>query len=198
MQHFADEDSMASTLLVVAVRRFGQDLLTWDPETIQLELSEATPNLLDSNYNKLMAAIRIATSDEFWTDLPSFLELCNALDGDFIAGFEPPDLETLSWGIVEAAIICPPENLNKPFSLEIIGYIQEAVRAAGLENPPEVLRVGQPTNAWNEVIETFTDDPVMFEAINAVQTAHSSEITAAVHSNLQNLKKQLKEIGVKV
>jgi hypothetical protein len=183
-------------MLIIASDRFGPELLDWDPETISMELAAEYGEVPQGNYNQLMAAIELVTSDTFYVSLPDFIRLCNTLyNGTFNpAEFDPADAGEVSWGITEAMLIWPPERDNEnPFAEDILGYIRHAVREEGIMVPPDILRLGiqKGDNLWNNVQATFSDDPVMFNAIYDVERSKTDEINEMVKSRLSILLNQL-------
>ena len=112
-------DLAATGLLIIVMDRLGSDVLQWDPETISLELSqELGVELPPANFNKLMAAIELVTSDVFYTSLPDFIRLCNVLYNGTLSAlaFDPADAAEIAWGITEALLIWPPEDNDDPVS----------------------------------------------------------------------------------
>jgi hypothetical protein len=199
----SDPKISASTLLAVVVDLFGMDVLQWDPETIRMELEEAngSDKLPEENFNKLMAAIEIVTSDSFYRDLPAFIRLCNALYSGIVTPgtFDPADVAEIAWGITEALLLWPPaQDEQEPFDHKIIEYIGHALRDEGIMNPPDVLRLGivNGSDTWTDVQATFSDDPVMFESIYAVEKAKTDDINNMVMERLRKLMQELDTINL--
>jgi hypothetical protein len=144
-----------------------------------------------------MAAINIATSDQFYTSLPDFIDLCNVLSGDVLdpRWFDPADPSECAWGMTEAMFISPPDREDEnPFSQDIVGYIAEALKSHGIQNPPDVLKVGLRDDApqiAENVAQTFSDDPEMYSAIWKVQQEKSEDIRTYVKQNLRSLVDQI-------
>ena len=108
-----NESSYATTLLLCYIDSYGTEGLEWDPMTIRHEIEEDNNiRLSNKNFNKLMAAINVATTDQFYTSLPEFIDLCNILSGDVLdpRWFDPADPGECAWGITEALFISPPDR----------------------------------------------------------------------------------------
>jgi len=121
-----------------------------------------------ANYNKLMAAIELVTSDSFYVNLPSFIRLCNTLyNGTFDPRmFDPADAGEVAWGITEATLLWPAELPENPFDDKIVQYIQHVLRDEGIMNPPDVLKQSTIDTATLDAVQAdFSDDPAMFTAI---------------------------------
>ena len=170
-----DTHTFAAVLLGLAVKLCGIELLTWDPESIILEVQDSIGHELpEQNINKLLAAVTLVTTDNFYCNLAEFIRICNILTvGVFDPNvFDPADAEEIAWGITEALLIWPPSADNEaPFSDEIIKYIGQAVSAEGILKPPDVLELGIPgmVTTWNQVQGEFADDPAMFGAIQQIE-----------------------------
>ena len=78
----ADPDSFALTLITIFVDTYGMEALAWAPETVRLEIiDDFQVDLPQENFDKLMAAMHLSQTDEFYVSLPTFIEICNVLNG---------------------------------------------------------------------------------------------------------------------
>lgn len=191
----------ATTLLLCYIDAYGTEGLEWDPMTVRQEIEEDNNiKLSETNFNKLMAGINIASTDQFYKNLPEFIDLCNILSGDVLdpRWFDPADPAECAWGITEAMFISPPDNDDEnPFAEEIVGYIAEVVKSRGIQNPPDVLKVGLRADAASiaeNVAQTFSDDPEMYSAVWKVQQEKSEEIRSYVKDNLKSLVSQIGQL----
>ena len=136
-----DPQSLPVTLLIVVSDILGPEWLQYDPETVQLEIEESlNTQIRPSNFNKLMAAAQIVQGDDFYTDLPTFIDLCNALyNGTFNPGsFDPADAIEMACGITDAMLLWPPEDLENPFSDAIVQYAAATIKDEGINTPPDI------------------------------------------------------------
>lgn len=194
-----DPATPATVLLVLAVDQLGLEVLSWDPETISLEMADLLGTPLPAPcLDKLMTAIELETTDKFYKDLPSFIRICNTLyNGTFDpAVFDPADAVEIAWGITEALLIWPPDqNDESPFTDQIIGYIAAALDNEGIMLPPDVLRLGtRDKRMWESVQMGFSDDPAMFTAIYGVEKARTDEINSIVKTRLAQILTLLNEL----
>jgi hypothetical protein len=148
--------------------------------------------LPQTNFNKLMAAVEIVTTDVFYNDLPAFIRLCNVLyNGTLdIEQFDPADAAEISWGITEALLLWPPDpDDEEPFAEDILAYIGEVVKDEGIMLPPDVLRlgIGLDDSLWDQVQGEFSDDPEMWEAIHQKETDKTDDINATIKQRLTAL-----------
>ena len=190
-----DTDTHALPLLTLFLDRYTTDGLYWDPQTIEMEIEDDFQiQLPPVNFDKLMAAITVLTTDDFFWSLPDFIHLCNIFSNDTHSPetFDPADSSEIAWGIVEAMLIAAPEDEN-PFKPEIIGYISETMRNEGIINPPDVLKVAQQDPGYRQP-ENFSDDPVMFEMIYKFAQQKTEDVEAYVKNNLRGLVDQMSKL----
>jgi hypothetical protein len=169
--------------------------------TIRKEIEEDFSVKISNNtFNKLMAGINIVTTDQFYSSLPDFIDLCNILDGDILDPklFDPADPSECAWGITEALFLSPPDEEDEnPFSPDIVGYIAETIKSHGINNPPDVLKIaikGSPEKVTENVGQDFSDDPEMYSAIWKNQQEKSEEIVLFIKSRLKLLVDQIKSL----
>ena len=198
---WTNDNAYATTLLMCFIDTYGTEGLNWDPMTIRAEIEEDFNVKVPARvFNKLMAGINLATTDQFYTSLPDFIDLCNILSGDVLdpRWFDPADPGECAWGITEAMLISPPDREEQnPFVPDIVGYISEIIKSHGIQNPPDVLKIGLKGDASliaENVAQTFSDDPEMYSAIWKVQQEKSDEIRAYVKDNLKALLNQIENL----
>lgn len=198
---WTNDEAYATALLLCFIDVYGTEGLSWDPMTIRAEIEEDfNVKVSAKTFNKLMAGINIASTDQFYSSLPDFIDLCNILSGDVLdpRWFDPADPGECAWGITEAMLISPPDREEEnPFSQDIVGYIAEVIKAHGIQNPPDVLKIGLREDAKQiaeNVAQTFSDDPEMYSAVWKVQQEKADEIRAYVKSNLKSLLAQVENL----
>lgn len=192
--------SFATTLLVLFVDTYGTEGFTWDPETIRMEIEDDFGvKLPQANYDRLITAIRIVTSDDFNQSLPDFVSFCNILSGDTYdpRTWDPAEAIEIAWGVTEAMIIEPPDG-EEPFTEEIRAYIGAVLDSEGIMQPPDVLRLAiRDKDLKTQVQGDFSDDPMMFNAINDFEKGKTDEINTAVRNQLMRLSQQLEALPVR-
>jgi hypothetical protein len=190
--------TFASVLLTVFLDRFGMDGLSWEPNTITLEIEEEFDvELPQCVLDKLMAAISILTSDTFYISLPDFITFCNVLSGDTYRPdmFDPADSAEVAWGITEGLLISPPEEeQNGPFSDEIRAYVGAVLDQEGIINAPDVLQIALRKANVSDAANQFSDDPEMFNAVYDVEAGKSAEINSIITEKVKMLLGQLRAI----
>lgn len=194
------DDSFATTLLVVLIDTYGTEALEWSPETILMELKDdfAIQDFPQDNFDRMMAAIQVVTSDDFFKRLPSFIFLCNIFSGTNPDQFDPADAKECAWGMTEALLLSPPEDEN-PFSEEIRHYIGQVVDQEGIRTPPDLLRLGirSTTSGQADFSDMSLEEPSMFAAEFQMQAGKAKEIKQMVQANMTELFDQLESLPLK-
>lgn len=174
-------------------------LLKWAPETIARQIfDDFGVEIPPVNFHKLMAAITIVSTDFFFRDPYRFIVLTNALCGDSFdpMTFDVADAAEMVWAISEALLLAHPENEN-PFCPEIRMYIAKQLKEEGFASAPDVLRLAIGEDFSGAVMNDFTDDPAMFEAIWTTQNDKTEGITRMLKENLAELQDQLQSLPLR-
>jgi hypothetical protein len=190
-----DDESHALTLLTLFIDAYAVEGVSWDPETILLEIKDDFGvELSADNFDKLLAAITVLTTDDFFWSLPDFINICNIFSGDthIPEVFDPAGADEMAWGITQAMLISPPEK-DEPFEGEIRGYIGEVLRVEGIVNAPDVLRIALGGESRQMPAE-FSDDPLMYEMIYKMEQDKTNAINTYVKQNLHELVEQITQL----
>lgn len=195
-----DEDTYATTLLVLFLDRYTNEALEWHPETIRMQIeADIGIELPKHSLDKLMAAIVVVTTNYFYRNLIRFIELANILAGDDFdpTVFDPADSAEMAWAVTEVLLLSPPEK-NEWFDEEIRDYVSEMLMAEGFIKLPKVLKTVA-SEGFEEKVDLggFEDDPEMFQAIYQGQEAKSTEIDALVQENMNELIAQLEALPLR-
>jgi hypothetical protein len=199
----ANEETFATVLVTIFLDLYGMEALEWSPETIQMEFRDDFGlELPKGNLDKLMAAIGILTTDDFYKRLPVFVQYCNVLSGDDFRPdvFDPADAMECAWGIVEGLLLSPPEE-EEPFSDEIRSYIGRTLDEEGIKDAPDVLGIalrnvaGDANTDWSPDFSAMSlTDPTMFAAEYQVQQDKGREIVDSIREGVMDLIRQLESL----
>lgn len=189
------EELFASTLLLLTVEHFGQEMFdengsSWTPQTLRMELGALFGcKLGDDQLGKLMAAIAVLTSDALYRSLPSFLMTVHGLlgDGTDWSYAEPIDAEDLAWAVMEAMLIWPPEE-GDLFDPQIVAYCRTCMKREGLMSPPSVLAFAREEAVYGDIGQ-FGDD-ILREQASRTQEVNDDieQRQAALFEQLESLK----------
>lgn len=173
-----------------------QGVLGWSPQNIRMQLEkDFALKLPQITLDKIMAAIEVLTSNRFYKDVRTFLDVCNIFAGDEFdpTTFNPADPGEVLWGVTEACVIYPPNQdpEDTEFSEEVRGYIGETLQTEGITDPPDVLRLGLRSDVANRIRSEYADDPEMYAAIWQEQQGKQSELADMLRRNLAEMAMQL-------
>lgn len=195
------DDAFATTLVAIAVDHFGTEITTWTPATIVAEV-ETDFNVLMSHaaVDRLMAGVQLLTSNTFYTQVPDFNDLCNVLAWEPVTPgvLVPTDAASAAWGITEAMMLAPPDDMENAFSDQVKAFIGALVKEEGILNPPDVLRLAKvDKDLVSRVNYDYSDDPEMFGAINKVEEGKTNDINNFIKNRLRGLVMQLSSLRLK-
>ena len=164
------DEIFATTLLVIAVDRFGSDIVDDEgkprtPEAFRYEFAaQFGCTIPDDNLGKLMAALAVLHSDALIRSLPSFLFTVHGLLGDGAdwSYSEPIDAEDLAWAVMEAMLIWPPEE-GDLFDPQIVAWCRTMMKVEGLMSPPAVLAFAREDAVYGDLGQ-FGDDALREQA----------------------------------
>lgn len=197
---WTDPNAFATCLVTLFLDTYGTEGITWHPNTIQMEVEEDFHvDMPPPNYDRLMAGLSLFTSNSFYNSLPDFIRTCVILNGHHIPGdqLELADAADCAWGITEAMLLNPPLE-EEPFSEEIRGYVGHMLDQEGILTPPDVLRIAlRDTDLMDKVRYGFSDDPVMFGAIQDMESSKTNAINHLIQGRLRSLFKQLADLPLK-
>ncbi len=199
-----DPQAFGTTMLIACTSLLEDDgnplaFLDWDPETIQAELAQYG-DVPQANFNKLMSAIRVVTTNDFQRSLPAFIEVCDALyDGRVNpAVFDPAGTLEIAWGVVEATLLWPPDDndASEEYHPEILGYIAQTVKHEGYSVPPDgvLMLVPELKDQWSQVAESLTDDPEMLQTVRGVSQEKTDDANADTMERLTLMLEQLAKL----
>ena len=199
---FTHPQAFTTTIITALLDLYGTEALTWDPETIRLELAgDLDVSTPPANFDRLMQGIELLTSDAFYKSLPDFIQACNILAGDTYdpEAWDPADSREVAWGITEALLLSPPEEDDEnPFIPDITAYIGEVLDAEGIITPPDVLRIAtRQSGGAAAVAGIFSDDPIMFDMVYETERSKTDDINQAVRTGLTELSQQLEALPLR-
>jgi len=168
---------------------FPAEWLEWEPKTVQLEIRDTFGISIESDlFDKIMAARQVVVTDFAFRELPIFITIVNALNGDGVDTpvSQPIDPADLGWGVLEMCLLYPPSP-SETFSEEIIGYMEECLRWQGVRGVPNSLVNILPPSKYDDVQAA---DPMIMEGFFQRLQDINDEITA----NLNAWKYQMKQL----
>jgi hypothetical protein len=194
-----NEETLATTLLVICVDQIGTEFFEWEPETFNVEMqSKFGVEIPPVNRDKIWALVSVLTTDLFYHSLETFIPTCNTLAGSEanFDDYDPVTGEEAAWGIVETGLIDPPESGSAAarFSHEIKRYIGLTLQSEGVTTPPAFLKpfVEFDVDPEENVGLNIGPDENMLAMYAKRQQEQRGEIEAFVRSRLEDLIAQLR------
>lgn len=196
-QHAANPDTFASVLLAIAIDLYGRDIFEWTPEALLLQLrDDLAVELPKLNADKLVVALDLVLSDDFYKRTRRFIQVCNVLAGaELTDEFDPADAAECAWGMTEAMLLWPPDE-DEPFTDEIRRYLGKMLDLEGIREPPDLLRLAirdTPSGDF-DYSGLSLDDPAMFAAEFGVHADRAKEIREMLDEELTQLFQQLQSL----
>lgn len=145
LQVLKDPQSNTAAGLYLAARTvYGEDILTWEPETLWLTMEKDGINLPDEERGKLLAAITLVVHPAFYWDNLVFQRTVRAFNGEL---FDPETLQecsagNMAWAVYEAGVIRGLDNdeaIIPEFDEDVQQYIAVCLFREGFVYPPEPL-----------------------------------------------------------
>jgi hypothetical protein len=179
----------ATTLLLLAVDRFGLDCLNWTGQvlcgTLEDELGCRLPR---ENRDKLQALATALSSDQFYRDPVVFAHVAAALNNDVVDFDMMPDIDPdqAAWAITEVVLSEGPDHPE--FEPAVRDYLGQVLVSHGVHFPPDVLRIANyPEGFEQQVTDSIGDDPGAYSGYYRRGKEGSSEIVALLRERLGHL-----------
>jgi hypothetical protein len=134
----ATPGTLATVSHAIALHFFGEEIYSWEPETLSLELADILDIKIDEdNLDRLHAMIAAITSNSFYKDWAAFTAICSALSGEN----DPTEVAEMTiaefvWGVIEVSL---NDGDDEPqlFSPDIASLVGVVLDEEGFTAPPE-------------------------------------------------------------
>lgn len=135
-----DCEAPATAVLIAARHLLGPTFLSYEPETLWLELEDPCP----ANRDKLMAAIALAMTPSFYWDYRVFGATTHALNNELVSPETVPHCTPaqMAWAVFEAELLyalTDGESSSPEFDDCVTAYIATFLSEEGLVIPPSGL-----------------------------------------------------------
>ena len=133
-------ESFATTLYLVALRRFGVAIHEWEPEMFDLEFrDEFEIDVPKVNQSKLLALTTAIATNAFYREFQTFGVVCELLSGgeENFADITPDLLPAeMAWGVTEVLL---SDSTPEPVSSDVAAYVGVILSENGFTSPPKIL-----------------------------------------------------------
>lgn len=191
-----DDEAYGASLYVAATQVLTTDeLATFDPRTIRMELQDTLKCgfIPFENFDRLMAMNTVLSTDLFYQDLDAFIEICNILSGNpsMANVFDPADTYEIAWALAETDLLDTRDN-DIEFSEEIRAYMGMMLQYDGFFSPPSIMKMAiMPQMA--QPAEITTDAELLPSIIGNNDILHQS-VREMLLQNTQKLVSQIEPI----
>jgi len=192
-------EAFATTILGLLLKVYGQNLMSWDGLTIQMEVRDDFQlEMPRTVYDRLMALLSSMTSNQVFIDVPIFDETVSALVGKGLGQEQDaPPVEDVAWAVTEILLNDPRpkgRNANDPWSRNIKKYVRVVLDDEGMPIAPKALDF-----AGNDNVNAETsDDEAYYAGVWGVQAERAKEVDTWLDDRVALLLAQLEYVGVQV
>jgi hypothetical protein len=127
---------MPTVLYAIALREFGEEIHSWEPETIAMEMSEAFGEMPTENHDKLMALITAVESNAFYSSWSVFEIICRTINTGEPQGSDELLVAEMAWAVLEARL---NDETPGTFSEEIAIGVGKLLSEEGITRAPPSL-----------------------------------------------------------
>ena len=194
---FLSPDSFGTTLLIAAIDSFGIECLSWEPETLEMEIKTTFDiDIPEANLDRLQAAMSILTSNLFYVSLEAFNVTCNSLNFSKVDGktFIPADIEDIMWGITEATLLLGVDANKNEFSRDIRLYVGKVLESEGILDPPSILRFADMRQFDTSTLQEVADMPDLSSLFSASLADTKLELDSWALQRVNDLFSQIGEM----
>jgi hypothetical protein len=135
----ATPGTMATISHAIALHFFGEEIYSWEPETLSMELADTLDAQIDEeNLDKLHAIISAIVSNGFKKDWVAFTSICSTLNGENdVEDLAEMTVAEFAWGVVEVSL--NDDDDNELFSPDIASLVGVVLDQEGFSLAPDFL-----------------------------------------------------------
>jgi hypothetical protein len=200
-QAFANPDLFCTSVAALMLDNFGSDYLTWEPETVEMELRSIGVDVTSSLMDKIMAVSVLLTTNTFHTSFQAWNNLCQTLNLDVASGdlFSPATLDDIVWGCMEARMLEGPEEYDvQGFTSDIAIYVGTMLGDLGITKPPSILKFAIQDEKEMERRDTvLSADETAFKTYWDNQNGTTGELEEYAVARAKEMLQQLKTLPLK-
>lgn len=202
-QWLLDPRTYTTSILALLKDEFGEEVLQWDPATIELELRAIgianPPSML---MDKIHAGSALFTSNLYFVSLETFVATVLAMTNNptDTSSMAIPDLDEIIWSITEARLLLGKIYEEESFGHDVARLVGKLLADEGIYAPPEILRFAEYPEAeianlaaYGRILEgeaAAIDAQVQFEQMHEA----SADLERVAMEKLQELFDQLRQL----
>jgi hypothetical protein len=135
----ATPGTMATVSHAIALHFFGEEIYSWEPETLSMELADTLDVQIDEeNLDKLHAIISAIVSNGFKKDWVAFTSICSTLNGENdVEDLAEMTVAEFAWGVIEVSL--NDDDDDDLFSPDISSLVGVVLNEEGFSISPDFL-----------------------------------------------------------
>jgi hypothetical protein len=135
----ATPGTMATISHAIALHFFGEEIYSWEPETLSMELADTLDVQIDEeNLDKLHAIISAIVSNGFKKDWVAFTSICSTLNGENdVEDLAEMTVAEFAWGVIEVSL--NDDDDNELFSPDVASLVGVVLDQEGFSLAPDFL-----------------------------------------------------------
>jgi hypothetical protein len=135
----ATPGTMATISHAIALHFFGEEIYSWEPETLSMELADTLDVQIDEeNLDKLHAIISAVVSNGFKKDWVAFTSICSTLNGENdVEDLAEMTVAEFAWGVIEVSL--NDDDDDELFSPDIASLTGVVLDQEGFSFAPDFL-----------------------------------------------------------
>lgn len=186
--------AFTTSLVAICGYCYGVEFLQWDPSTLRIQLTDDIGKVDEGCLDKINAGIAVITDDNTFDDVVRFHTVMTTLyDLDApVQDWDQPEVEEIAWGFTESLILRGEKEMP-PISGDVATYAGLVLKNEGFTTAPAAL-------TWAKLdiskLNTFSDDPMMFQNMVSEQSGRAATIDARVKTLTAALMQQLHSLSL--
>lgn len=200
-QAFLNPELFATSVAALMLDNFGTDYLTWEPETVEMELLSIGVEPTEALMDKIMAVSVLLTTNSFHTSFQAWNNLCQTFNFDKTTGdlFTPASLDDAIWGCMEARMLEGPDEYDpQGFTEDIAIYVGTMLGDLGINKPPSILQFAiQDEKELERRDMVLAADETSFKSYWEMQKTTADELEKYAVDRAKELLRQLKTLPLK-
>lgn len=185
LQLLSDEHTPAITLMALLVKKYGADILSWEPEVVRWQIEDDyNYRISDLQSDKIQAATALMVTNTFQTYWSAFERICHLLNNTPVdlTDLIPLQAEEIAEALAHARIFfgeSDPEDWK--FHDDIRAYVGIAFHNYGMFRAPQIFK---------EAIL-----PKSAEEVEEINREKDDNLKAIYDAKTESIKKSLNELG---
>ena len=194
---FGASDTFATSLTALCIESMGTEFLSWDPETLAMEIGDQFgEDIPKVNYDKVMAMVTALTTDQVYTDPIVFTQMVLAFNDRPVNWVRLEDdlaTEEIAWAVMELALNDHADgDVNVPeWEADVAALIGYHMAADGFARPASPLKFAILPSRGSVPM-----DSEMAAAVDQRQSARHEEVADYLRKRLAVLNQQLAALPI--